>query len=248
MQEQIFKQYGEIINSLIKESILCSPNSWKKGKITIDCDGKAINYKLKNEDDSNKAQLSGEFRDLCEKLYVVMSNNKETWIQATLEYEKNDEDIWDIEANFDYESESKKVAFETKNLSTQDSELAQIVKSFIKNYNDWNTFAVENSKTSTNSENDPTFLLYQKLINKFCPSNKEFQGLAYGGESSHNPENEKIISVIESGNVGVVNTTQTDVRDFKTDYEYHFVKNNDKWLLEEVYYIDCFSGVKYEAL
>ena len=241
-QEQVFKEYGDIITALITESVSCSPSSWNKGTLTIDCDGTAINYKLKNEDEEEKATISGPLRDLCERLYVVMRNNNEAWIQAVLHF-SNNEDSWLIDANFNYETDNKKVAFETKHLSTEESELAKIVRSYIRDYEEWNKFAVDNSDFSGNSNDDVIYEKYKELIDKYCVPDKKFQGLSWGGSSYK----EEIVSVIEAGNVGLVKTKRTDT-DYTSEYEYHFVKSGQSWKLEEVYYIDCFNGKKYESL
>jgi len=51
-------------------------------------------------------------------------------------------------------------------------DLEAIVKSFIKDYDEWNTFAFENSKLSTNDLSDPAYLKYKEIIKKYCLPNK----------------------------------------------------------------------------
>ncbi len=101
MSEARFEQYNEVINNLVGESIGCSPMSWNAGTLTIDCDGTAIHYKLKNHEDENKASLSDELRGLCEQLYVLMRDNGDVWNAATINYFKK-EDTWGFKVDFEY--------------------------------------------------------------------------------------------------------------------------------------------------
>ena len=104
MSEERFEQYNEVLNALVAESINCSPESWNDGKLTIDCDGSAINYKLKNGNDENTAQLSGELRQLCEELYVTMRQNGDAWGQSVVSYFRKD-DTWGFSVNFKYDDD-----------------------------------------------------------------------------------------------------------------------------------------------
>jgi len=74
-------------------------------------------------------------------------------------------------------------------------QLKEIVESFINDYDDWNTFAFENMESEDDTLEDPTYLKYKELIDKYCEPGKKFQGLAYGGESSHSLKREKIIAI-----------------------------------------------------
>lgn len=102
MPEEKLKIYNEILDALVSESIACSPAPWESGTLTINCDGRAINYKLKNEEDANTAQISDELRGLCEQLYVVMRENTDTWVEALIHFYKQD-DSWNFKVKFEYE-------------------------------------------------------------------------------------------------------------------------------------------------
>ena len=52
------------------------------GYLTIDCHGNYMNYSLKNGASEDKAQISGELRQLCEDLYVEMRQSGDRWIKA----------------------------------------------------------------------------------------------------------------------------------------------------------------------
>ena len=102
MSEARFEEYNETINALVAESIQCSPNTWTSGTLNIDCDGNAINYKLKNPNESGKAELSGELRGLCEELYVTMRQNGDIWIEAIIDFFQKD-DSWSFNVKFNYD-------------------------------------------------------------------------------------------------------------------------------------------------
>jgi hypothetical protein len=99
-----FELYNQVTTELLKESISCTPESWTEGFLTIDCDGRAINYKLKNEKSSDNAIISDALRGLCEQLYVVMRQNGDTWVQAVIHFYQENES-WSFTTNFNYESQ-----------------------------------------------------------------------------------------------------------------------------------------------
>ena len=94
-------KYAETINALTIEAIRCSPPSWTSGMLSIDCDGRAINYKLKSERQEDRATLSDDLRLLCEQLYVVMRDNGDDWREAILSFEQKEKD-WSMKTEFKY--------------------------------------------------------------------------------------------------------------------------------------------------
>ena len=98
-----FEVYNQVTTELLKESISCTPESWNEGVLTIDCDGRAINYKLRNEKSEDKALISDDLRRLCEQLYVVMRQHGDIWLQAVIHFYQED-DNWNFKTNFDYEA------------------------------------------------------------------------------------------------------------------------------------------------
>jgi len=101
MTQHNLAEYNEIIQDLVAESIRCSPESWSEGLLKIDCDGKAINYSLKSEAQEEKAQISGELRQLCEELYVSMRNNDHIWVESVVHFFQQD-NSWNFKINFNY--------------------------------------------------------------------------------------------------------------------------------------------------
>ena len=45
MEDKLDK-YSDILTRLVSEAVACTPPEWKKGTLTIECDGIRINYKL----------------------------------------------------------------------------------------------------------------------------------------------------------------------------------------------------------
>jgi len=105
MTENKFDIYNPVINELVSESINCSPDSWEKGRLSISCDGRAINYKLRNSDSSDTAVITESLRRLCEQLYVTMMQNGDTWTEAFINFFVED-DSWCFNIEFEYENKS----------------------------------------------------------------------------------------------------------------------------------------------
>ena len=95
-----FDTYTPLLHSLVKEAIECSPASWDNGQLTITCDGAYLNYALKNNRSEEKAQISGNLRQLCEEFYVQMRQAGDTWDKAVVEYFRKDSS-WSFEVKFD---------------------------------------------------------------------------------------------------------------------------------------------------
>ncbi|GKS73323.1 hypothetical protein AVME950_00525 [Acidovorax sp. SUPP950] len=95
---QKFDEYGPALTALVEEAIRCSPESWEKGNLTIDCDGSRINYRLKNLDSSEKAQISAELARLCERYWTSFEQHGEAWIEANVEFFKKDGN-WGFRSN-----------------------------------------------------------------------------------------------------------------------------------------------------
>ena len=105
MSTNKFETYNPIINELAAESIRCSPESWISGRLSIDCGGTAINYKLKSDSSEEKASISGPLRQLCEQLYVTMRQNDDTWTEAFLDFLQKD-GSWSFNMKFEYDTPS----------------------------------------------------------------------------------------------------------------------------------------------
>ncbi|KKL35454.1 hypothetical protein WR30_17205 [Burkholderia contaminans FFH2055] len=96
-----FDGYTEALTALIREAIRCSPESWAKGQLTIQCDGHRIDYKLKNAGSEDKAVISKELAQLCEDYWGAFMKNGEPWIESEVEFLRVDGE-WTFNANYKY--------------------------------------------------------------------------------------------------------------------------------------------------
>ena len=69
--------------------------------LSIDCDGSAINYALKNSESEDRATFSDKLRSLCDRLYVVMRDNGDDWREAKIKFEQKDNE-WMMNTEFKY--------------------------------------------------------------------------------------------------------------------------------------------------
>lgn len=124
---------------------------------------------------------------------------------------------------------------------------SEITLEFIKDFKKWNDFAYNLSLNNNNSD-DLIESEYKKIITKFCQATKFHQGISYGSHSNHSPEFEKITKAIVRKESASIKTKFVDPNNSfrNANYEYHFVKIENKWFLEEVYLVD--KDGKYEGL
>lgn len=124
---------------------------------------------------------------------------------------------------------------------------SEITLEFIKDFKKWNDYAYNLSLVK--SDNDEQIELeYKKIISKFCKENKKHQEISFGSHSNHSPEFEKITKTIVKKESAIIKTKFIDPSNSfrNANYEYHFVKIENKWFLEEVYLVD--KDGKYEGL
>ena len=140
-------------------------------------------------------------------------------------------------------------------LLTQHGVMSQEIKSndpskltieFIKDYKKWNDYAYNLSQTKNNDENIEKE--YKKIISKYCQLGKIHQGISFGSDSNHCPEKEKISKEIIKKNSAIIKTKFKDPKNsfLDAEYEYHFIKIENNWFLEEVFLVD--KEGKYEGL
>ena len=115
----------------------------------------------------------------------------------------------------------------------------ELTLAFIKDYFEWNEYAVRTDKVS-GGKGSGIERNYRKIIRKYCIPGKDYQGVAYGSVSNHHPEHEKIVDKEIGASKAIIKTQFNDEdRPYKyAEYEYHFLVKGGKWLLEEVYYLD----------
>lgn len=97
----MFDQIGPLMNEIVVESLGCSPESWTKGRLTITCDGRRIDYKLKNDESAEKAQISPELAKMCENLWVTFKQMGQPWKTAHIDFHQEGDD-WNVKTEFEY--------------------------------------------------------------------------------------------------------------------------------------------------
>lgn len=116
----------------------------------------------------------------------------------------------------------------------------ELTKTFIASYKKWNDFAYQQHKAKTPNANLNIAKMYDDIILEFCGPDKKYQGLAYGSEANHCPEQEQILGEKTTDRKAIVCTKFINQKfSFLThDYQYHFVLHHNNWRLEEVYLVD----------
>lgn len=89
MAEKLEK-YNVALTALLEEAINCSPSSWTRGVLTIECDGHRINYRLKNDHEDEKANISQKLAQLCEEYWSVFQDHGDGWVESTVEFFQED--------------------------------------------------------------------------------------------------------------------------------------------------------------
>ncbi len=117
-----------------------------------------------------------------------------------------------------------------------------LVYSYLNDYQQWNNKAyslseaeVENTGEAMKMAKD---LYHENIISKYCQPNFKGEPIAFGSESSHDPENELILTEKIDGNNATITTKHTDRNGFVADYEYRLTKDNARWFLDAVDYVD----------
>ncbi|WP_240435611.1 NTF2 fold immunity protein [Photobacterium salinisoli] len=125
-----------------------------------------------------------------------------------------------------------------------------LVQSFIADFEKWNDEAHSLSEAEveyTGEAMKKAKELYQNnILSKYCFKGFVGEPIAFGSDSSHDPENEVIHSEKVEGNKALITTKHTGSFGFVSDYEYRLTKYEGRWYLEAVDYVD--SEGKYPGL
>jgi hypothetical protein len=124
----------------------------------------------------------------------------------------------------------------------------ELTEEFIVDYKKWNDFAFATKDSKDENAKYKIGKMYDDLILKFCSPEKKYQGLAYGSDSGHCPKQELVIEEIIDSAKAIVKTKFTNEKFsfINHDYEYHFTLIENKWILEELYFVD--DEGKYKSL
>nr|WP_230323657.1 hypothetical protein [Citrobacter freundii] len=122
----------------------------------------------------------------------------------------------------------------------------QVITAFQRDYKSWNDQSFQRNQ---NYEKQEVMLLAQKgwneLLNKYTKPGFQGEPIAFGSESSHDPEQENIISVQITEKVATV-TTRLSRQYYSPIYEYQLSKENDTWYLSQIFLVD--DDGKYPSL
>ena len=82
--ELVTEHTTRTVQELVRETIHCSPSSWRRAVLTIGTDGSWLDYQLKNAGSPGRAVISSTLKKLCEDLCVIMWLKGDCWTRATL--------------------------------------------------------------------------------------------------------------------------------------------------------------------
>ncbi len=123
-----------------------------------------------------------------------------------------------------------------------------LTKEFIVDYKQWNDFAYKLNEEDDDGADKKIEKAYHDLILKYCSPDKKYQGVTFGSDADHCGEQERVIEEIIDDEVAIIKTRFKD-KEFhyiQYDYEYRYIKTDEKWILDEVYLVD--DDGKYEEL
>lgn len=114
-----------------------------------------------------------------------------------------------------------------------------MVLEFLEDYKVWNDFAsAEYEKSSRHKLADKA---YDALILKYCGPGKDRQLLTFSSDASFNPQTDTIDSIDQSEDLVVVRVKHGNRGWDECIYEFDFHPRGDRWVLDEVYYLDAFD-------
>ncbi len=131
----------------------------------------------------------------------------------------------------------------------QNAQPQELVLQFIEDYFEWNSQAVELGGRHFKLSPDDHVRIeqdYRKLLDKYCRPGFQGEPIAFGTESSHNPDKEVIVSQAIDDSEAAITTRHTDQFGFETEHEFRFEREGSRWFLVAVDYID--GGEKYPGL
>lgn len=115
-----------------------------------------------------------------------------------------------------------------------------MVVQFLKDYKVWSDFA------SADSEKFSRFNLaersYTSLVGKYCGPDKQHQLITFSSDASFNPDTDTVVSVDESEEKTVVRLSHGARGWDECFYEFDFHLRSNRWVLDEVYYLDEFDN------
>jgi hypothetical protein len=100
---EAIKQQAPVLDAIGAETIACTPENWTNAVLTITCDGRRIDYSLKNHKaEAGTATITPRLAQLAEQLYSLMASHGHRWTKAELRYDQ-DGSAWKFKSNFYYD-------------------------------------------------------------------------------------------------------------------------------------------------
>lgn len=122
----------------------------------------------------------------------------------------------------------------------------QVVMAFQHDYKIWNDQTFQQSQTHDGKDIMPLAQKsWNQLLKKYTAPDFEGEPIAFGSESSHDPDLEKVISTKITGDNAVV-TTRLSQQYYSPVYEYQLFRDINTWYLSQIFLVD--DDGKYPSL
>lgn len=122
----------------------------------------------------------------------------------------------------------------------------QVVIAFQHDYKIWNDQTFQQSQTHDAKDIMPLAQKsWKQLLKKYTAPDFEGEPIAFGSESSHDPDLEKVISTKITDDNAVV-TTRLSQQYYSPVYEYQLFRDSNTWYLSQIFLVD--EDGKYPGL
>lgn len=122
----------------------------------------------------------------------------------------------------------------------------QVVMAFQHDYKIWNDQTFQQSQTRDGKDIMPLAQKsWNELLKKYTAPDFAGEPIAFGSESSHDPDLEKVISTKITDDNAVV-TTRLSQQYYSPVYEYQLFRDSNTWYLSQIFLVD--EDGKYPSL
>lgn len=122
----------------------------------------------------------------------------------------------------------------------------QVVMAFQHDYKIWNDQSFQQSQTHDAKDIMPLAQKsWNELLKKYTAPDFAGEPIAFGSESSHDPDLEKVISTKITDDNAVV-TTRLSQQYYSPVYEYQLFRDSNTWYLSQIFLVD--EDGKYPSL
>jgi hypothetical protein len=92
--------YQDVLNRVTREVLESMPESWNKATLTIEFDGRSLHYRLENDADPTRPNLTQDLPQLCGELYVRMEIDGQPFSRCVMELKQAPEGHWSVNLEF----------------------------------------------------------------------------------------------------------------------------------------------------